>query len=174
MHNLQGPFVGFQFLIKNLNSEKESTFLKVSGSEFHTIGPKYLIEFWPKYIAFICGTTNSDCDRVCMLLFCKNRTDVVFDAITMSHFTYFCCSLLNVVIIRPSHDVWAIATPVLSPAQIKKKEAWAGDEKPAQRQSCMGWYRPHKIVNNSSRIHINWFKEIHFKLILTFLFMLSF
>ena len=27
--------------------------------------------------------------------------------------------------------------PALSPAQIKKKEAWAGDEKPAQRQSCV-------------------------------------
>ena len=29
-------------------------------------------------------------------------------------------------------------TPALSPAQMKKKEAWAGDEKPAQRQSCVG------------------------------------
>ena len=44
LHNLQGHFVGSQFLIKNLNSEKESTFLKVSGSEFHIIGPKYLTE----------------------------------------------------------------------------------------------------------------------------------
>ena len=29
-------------------------------------------------------------------------------------------------------------TPVLSPAQMKKKDAWVGDEKPAQRQSCVG------------------------------------
>ena len=28
--------------------------------------------------------------------------------------------------------------PALSPAQIKKKEAWAGDEKSAQRQSYVG------------------------------------
>ena len=41
---LQGHFVGSQFLITNLNSEKESTFLKVSGSEFHIIGLKYLTE----------------------------------------------------------------------------------------------------------------------------------
>ena len=64
---------------------------------------------------------------------------------------------------------------VLSPAQIKKKEAWVGNEKPAQKQSCVGWYRPCKIVNSSSRTHVNWFKEIHFKLILlTFFVMLSF
>ena len=49
MHNLRGQFVGFKFLIKNLNSEKEPTFHKVSGSEFHIIGPKYLIQFRPKY-----------------------------------------------------------------------------------------------------------------------------
>ena len=41
MHNLQGHIVGFQFLIENLNSEKESAFLKVNGNEFHIIGPKY-------------------------------------------------------------------------------------------------------------------------------------
>ena len=35
--------------------------------------------------------------------------------------------------------------PALSPAQIKKKEAWAGDEKPALRQSCVGWYRQRQI-----------------------------
>ena len=69
-----------------------------------------------------------------------------------------CCFFIN----RPWHD----AVPVLSPAQIKKKESWAGNEKPAQRQSCVGWYRLHKIVNSSSRIHFNWFNRIHFKLIL--------
>ena len=37
----------------------------------------------------------------------------------------------------------------------QEKEAWAGDEKPAQRQSCVGRYRPRKIVNSSSRIHVN-------------------
>ena len=31
-----------------------------------------------------------------------------------------------------------LPAPALSPAQIKKKEAWADDEKPAQRQSCVG------------------------------------
>ena len=41
LDKLQGQFVGSQFLIKNLNEEKESTFLKVSGSEFHVVGPTY-------------------------------------------------------------------------------------------------------------------------------------
>ena len=72
--------IGFQFLIKNLKSEKESTFLKVSGSEFHIIGPKYLIEFRPKYTIFNYGTKNSVCNHIYILLFCKNKTDVAFGA----------------------------------------------------------------------------------------------
>ena len=42
----------------------------------------------------------------------------------------------------------------VSPMQIKKKETWTGNEKPALRWSCMGWYRPCKILNNFSRIHL--------------------
>ena len=30
---------------------------------------------------------------------------------------------------RPWHDAQVIAAPALSPAKIKKKEAWASDEK---------------------------------------------
>ena len=53
---------------------------------------------------------------------------------------------------RPWHD-----TPTLSPTQIKKKEVWAGNEKPALRKSCVGWYRPCQMLNSSSRINFNWF-----------------
>ena len=42
MNNLQAQFVGLQFFIKNLNSEKESPFLKFSGSKFHIKDRKYL------------------------------------------------------------------------------------------------------------------------------------
>ena len=42
LHNLQGQFYVFQFLIIDLNSTKDSTFLKAVGIEFHIKGPKYL------------------------------------------------------------------------------------------------------------------------------------
>ena len=83
MYNVQGQFVGFQFLIKKLSLEKESTFLVVRLVEVSSIlyvGLKYPIEFWPKYTVFICGTKNSDCDWVYILLFHKNGTGVAFDA----------------------------------------------------------------------------------------------
>ena len=65
----------------------------------------------------------------------------------------------------------------ISPISIwrKRKLGGRGNEKPAQRQSCMGWYRTCKIVNSLSKIHVDWFKEIHFKLtLLTFLVLLLF
>ena len=36
--------------------------------------------FWPKYTVFIGNIKNSDFNRVCILSFCKNRTDVAFEA----------------------------------------------------------------------------------------------
>ena len=45
MHNLQGQFDGFQFLIKDLNSTKDSIFFKAVAIESHIKGPKYLMEF---------------------------------------------------------------------------------------------------------------------------------
>ena len=37
---------------------------------------------------------------------------------------------MTILVPRPWHDAWAI---VLLPAQSRKKEAWAGNEKPALR-----------------------------------------
>ena len=44
------------------------------------VGLKCPIECWPKSTVFICGTKNSDCDWVYILLFHKNGTGVAFDA----------------------------------------------------------------------------------------------
>ena len=41
----KGSFDGFQFLIKDLNSTKDSTFCKAVGIEFHIKVPKYFMEF---------------------------------------------------------------------------------------------------------------------------------
>ena len=57
----KGQLVGLQFLIKNVNSEKELTFFKISGSEFHIVCPKHLIELWPKDAVFTCDIKSSDC-----------------------------------------------------------------------------------------------------------------
>ena len=77
MHNLQGQFDGFQFLIKDLNSTKDSTFRKAVGIEFHIKGPKYFMEFLPKHTVFTCRTEKSNCDLVCLLLpRCKNKLNI--------------------------------------------------------------------------------------------------
>ena len=58
------------------------------------------------------------------------------------------------------------SAPALSSAQIKKKGACTGDEKPTLIQSCVSWYCPQKILKSSSRIYFNWYNRVNFKLIL--------
>ena len=55
---------------------------------------------------------------------------------------------------------------MLLPEQVKKKNAWVGDEKLALKWSWVDWYCLSKILNSLSRIHFNWFNRITFKLIL--------
>ena len=47
-----------------------------------------------------------------------------------------------------------LPAPELSPAEIKEREAWAGNEKPAPKKAvwadCLS-----KVPNSSSRIHFN-------------------
>ena len=55
---------------------------------------------------------------------------------------------------------------MLLPEQVKKKNAWVGDEKLALKWSWVDWYCLSKILNSLSRIHFNWFNRITFKFIL--------
>ena len=69
-------------------------------------------------------------------------------------YIYIIC--IHIYYIRPRHDL-----------QIKKKKAWSGDEKPGLPGGKAVWADcPCKILNSSSRIHIDLFNRIHYKLIL--------
>ena len=45
---------------------------------------------------------------------------------------------IGCIVHRPWHDAWVIGRACAITHANQKKEAWAGDEKPAQRQSCVG------------------------------------
>ena len=69
-------------------------------------------------------------------------------------YIYIIC--IHIYYIRPRHDM-----------QIKKKKAWSGDEKPGLPGGKAAWADcPCKILNSSSRIHIDLFNRIHYKVIL--------
>ena len=56
--------------------------------------------------------------------------------------------------------------PCYHPCKSRKRGACVGDEKPALIWNCVSWYRPRKILKDSSRIYFNWFNRLNFKLIL--------
>ena len=68
--------------------------------------------------------------------------------------------------VRPWHDVQAIAHTRAITCANQEKGGLRGRWKARPNISCVGWYRPPKILNSSSRIYFNWYNRINFKLIL--------
>ena len=77
-----------------------------------------------------------------------------------------CNYLLSLDWTRPWHDVQTIACGCNITRANQEKWSLGRWWKARPKIRLVGWYRPQKLLNNSSRIHLKWFKRIHFKLIL--------